>query len=161
MTGSSSDRPVATGRPADDRAATGRPADDRAAADELPLVAAWQQATHRLLEALDSELADLRLSAAEINALACFAGRPARTVRELVTATAQRPSTLTGVLDRLERRGLIERAANPADRRSIRVRLTPAGGRHYARVADAFEAVEQRLPERDVRRVLARIHEAV
>jgi MarR family transcriptional regulator, organic hydroperoxide resistance regulator len=142
-------------------AATARLADDRAAAGELPLVAAWQQITHRLLAALDHELADLGLSAAEINALACFAGSDARTVRELVAATAQRPSTLTGVLDRLERRGLVARAANPADRRSILVRLTPAGHTSADRVADAFAAVEARLPAADLRRVLARIHEAV
>ena len=103
-----------------------------------PLVADWQRVTHRLLAALDDALADLGLSAAEVNALACFAGREAVSVRELVAATAQRPSTLTGVLDRLERRGLIERGANPADRRSVLVSLTPDGRRHAARVAVAF-----------------------
>jgi DNA-binding MarR family transcriptional regulator len=128
---------------------------------ELPLVAVWQQVTHRLLGALDDELADLGLSAAEINALACFAGAGSRTVRELVAATAQRPSTLTGVLDRLERRGLIERTTNPADRRTVLVRLTPAGRTHAARVADAFAALERRLPAADVRRLLAALDEAV
>jgi MarR family transcriptional regulator, organic hydroperoxide resistance regulator len=125
----------------------------------LPLVAVWQQVTHRLLAALDHELADTGLSAAEINAVACFAGAESRTVRELVAATAQRPSTLTGVLDRLERRGLLERAANPADRRSVLVRLTPDGRTHAARVADAFAALEGRLPADEVRRLLAALGE--
>jgi MarR family transcriptional regulator, organic hydroperoxide resistance regulator len=127
----------------------------------LPLVAVWQQVTHRLLAALDHELADTGLSAAEINAVACFAGAESRTVRELVAATAQRPSTLTGVLDRLERRGLLERAANPADRRSVLVRLTPDGRTHAARVADAFAALEGRLPADEVRRLLAALGEVV
>jgi MarR family transcriptional regulator, organic hydroperoxide resistance regulator len=127
----------------------------------LPLVAVWQQVTHRLLAALDDELADTGLSAAEINAVACFAGAESRTVRELVAATAQRPSTLTGVLDRLERRGLLERAANPADRRSVLVRLTPDGRTHAARVADAFAALEGRLPADEVRRLLAALGEVV
>jgi MarR family transcriptional regulator, organic hydroperoxide resistance regulator len=127
----------------------------------LPLVAVWQQVTHRLLSALDEELADTGLSAAEINALACFGGAESRTVRELVAATAQRPSTLTGVLDRLERRGLLERAANPADRRSVLVRLTPDGRTHAARVADAFAALEGRLPADEVRRLLAALGEVV
>ncbi len=35
--------------------------------------------------------------------------------------------TLTSRLDRLERKGLVERAANPADRRSVEVVLTEAG----------------------------------
>jgi MarR family transcriptional regulator, organic hydroperoxide resistance regulator len=119
---------------------------------DLPLVADWQRATHRLLAALDDALADLGLSAAEINALACIDGHT--TVRDLVAATAQRPSTLTGVLDRLERRGLIERAANPADRRSVLVRLTPAGRTHAGRVARAYAELERRLPAAELRRVL-------
>jgi len=119
----------------------------------LPLVAEWQRVTHRLLAVLDEALADLGLSAAEINALACIGEET--TVRELVAATAQRPSTLTGVLDRLERRGSIERAPNPADRRSVLVRLTPEGRRQAARVAVAFTALEERLPAAELRRLLA------
>lgn len=125
----------------------------------LPLVAEWQRVTHRLLAALDDELADLGLSAAEVNALACMGDQA--TVRELVAATAQRPSTLTGVLDRLERRGLVERATNPADRRSVLVRLTPAGRTHAARVAAAFSALESRLPADEIRRLLGALDEAI
>jgi DNA-binding MarR family transcriptional regulator len=121
----------------------------------LPLIADWQRVTHLLLHAVETELSDLRLSTAETNALACFAGTRERTVRELVAATGQRPSTLTGVLDRLERRGLVTRAANPADRRSVVVELTPAGCSAAERVAAAFAAVEARLPAADVRRVLS------
>lgn len=124
---------------------------------EPPLIAVWQQITHRLLAALDDALADLRLSAGEINALACFAGRDAVSVRELVGATAQRPSTLTGVLDRLERRGLVERGANPKDRRSVLVRLTPDGRAHAARVAEAYGELERRLPAAELRRVLEEV----
>ena len=120
---------------------------------EPPLIAVWQQITHRLLTALDDALADLGLSAAEINVLACIGDRT--TVRDLVAATAQRPSTLTGVLDRLERRGLIERAANPADRRSVLVRLTPDGRTHAERVANAYAELERRLPAVELRGVLA------
>ena len=54
-----------------------------------------------------------------------------RTVRELVDATGQRPSTFTGVLDRLERRGLIERRAYPTDRRSILVDLNASRQRRW------------------------------
>jgi MarR family transcriptional regulator, organic hydroperoxide resistance regulator len=121
---------------------------------ELPLIAEWQRVTHGLLAGLDRELSELRLSAAEINALACFT-QPSRTVRELVHATGQRPSTLTGVLDRLERRRLIERRPHPTDRRSIAVHLTADGRVAADEVAAAFAAVEAGLPADDIRRVLA------
>ena len=121
---------------------------------ELPLIAEWQRVTHHLLAALDDALSDLGLTSAEINVLACFAGARTRAVRELVAATGQRPSTLTGVLDRLERRGLIARIANPADRRSIVIELTPDGRTAADRVATAFAQLEGGLPADDIRRVL-------
>jgi DNA-binding MarR family transcriptional regulator len=124
---------------------------------DLPLIAEWQRVTHLLLEAVEHELADLDLSAAEINALACFAGARARPVRDLVGATGQRPSTLTGVLDRLERRGLVTRTPNPHDRRSILVELTPAGRAAAARVAAAFAAVEARLPADTATRLISQV----
>lgn len=36
-------------------------------------------------------------------------------------------ATVTGVLDSLERRGFVRRSANPADRRSLLVEITPDG----------------------------------
>ena len=36
-------------------------------------------------------------------------------------------ATVTGLLDSLERRGFVSRSANPADRRSLLVEITPAG----------------------------------
>lgn len=37
------------------------------------------------------------------------------------------PSTMTGLLDRMERDGLVKRTPDPADRRAQRITLTPAG----------------------------------
>jgi DNA-binding MarR family transcriptional regulator len=45
------------------------------------------------------------------------------------------PSTVTGVLDRLERDGLVERITHPSDGRSTRLRLTRRGGALLARGA--------------------------
>jgi DNA-binding MarR family transcriptional regulator len=36
-------------------------------------------------------------------------------------------ATVTGLLDSLERRGFVKRSANPADRRSLMVEITPDG----------------------------------
>lgn len=38
-------------------------------------------------------------------------------------------STLTGLVDRVERRGLVQRVRDPTDRRAIQIALTATGGR--------------------------------
>ena len=101
---------------------------------------ALQRTTHHTLHALSGALADLNLSAAEINALGNLADRGALNVRELSAETGTRATTLTGVLDRLESRGYLTRELDPTDRRSFRLPLTEAGqavaGRVLAAVAD-------------------------
>jgi DNA-binding MarR family transcriptional regulator len=73
------------------------------------------------------ELEELGLTSAEINALAILADGRQRSVGELIAQTGSRATTLTGVLDRLERRGYVAREMDAADRRSFRVMLTEAG----------------------------------
>ena len=62
------------------------------------------------------------------------------TMRALADELACDASNATGIVDRLERRGLIERASDPADRRVKRVCLTAAGRRIRT-------AIEARLAE--------------
>jgi MarR family transcriptional regulator, organic hydroperoxide resistance regulator len=63
------------------------------------------------------------------------------------------PSTLTGVLQRLERRGLIERSVENADRRRSRLTLTRRGEqintRNTGTVESAIEATLQRVSAAD------------
>lgn len=61
---------------------------------------------------------------------------------ELIHQTLSSSGTMTNRIDRLTDRGLVERQANPADRRGVRVRLTQQGGETVtAAMADlvAFE----------------------
>ena len=98
---------------------------------------------HHTLHALSSSLADLNLTAAEINALANLAGRGALSVRELSAETGTRATTLTGVLDRLESRGYLRRELDPTDRRSFRLPLTDAGLAVAERVRAAVADLER------------------
>ena len=114
-------------------------------ADEDPgsAILALHRATHATLHALTTRLADLDLPAVDINALANLADGTGRTVGALATAAATRPSTLTSLLDRLTRRGYIERHTDPADRRSFVVVLTPAGQAAATRAAEAIADLER------------------
>lgn len=46
---------------------------------------------------------------------------------------------VTGITDALEREGLVARSDDPADRRALRVRLTPAGRRAFRAMAEEHE----------------------
>jgi DNA-binding MarR family transcriptional regulator len=106
---------------------------------------ALQRATHATLQVLAAELVDLDLTASEINALANLAdGRGGRTVSELGAAVGIRPTTLTSVLDRLERRGHISRGVRPGDRRVVLIELTPSGTATATAVREAMSALESR-----------------
>ena len=91
------------------------------------MVLALQRATHATLRARAGRLAGLGLSPSEINALAWLADGQVRSVGQLASDTATLPTTLTSLLDRLARRGLVTRQLDPADRRSFLVALTEEG----------------------------------
>lgn len=109
------------------------------------MIAALEAAVHRVLDHLAAELSDLGLRQAEINLLAQLQPSAPRSVGALAAATGQRPSTLTGVLDRLEQRHLVRRRINPADRRSFTIELTARGARAAARVHATFAALDERV----------------
>lgn len=132
------------------------------------MLLALQRAAHASAHALAAELAALDLTGSEINALANLAGRGGRTVSQLAAACGARPTTLTSVLDRLERRGHITRGSRPGDRRSVLVELTPAGRRAAGEVTAAIAGLERRalagLPPETVaalRRALTTLTEVI
>ena len=103
---------------------------------------ALQRATHATLHLISSALADLDLTAAELNALANLSDGQARTVSQLGAAVGSRPTTLTSVLDRLERRGLVTRTTRAADRRSVLIELTENGAATADEIARTIADLE-------------------
>ena len=103
---------------------------------------ALQRATHLTLHALGRRLAHLDLTAAEINALGALADGRERTVSELGAEVGSRPTTLTSVLDRLERRGHLRRGSRPGNRRVVVLSLTGPGRAIAAEVRQAMTDLE-------------------
>jgi DNA-binding MarR family transcriptional regulator len=62
------------------------------------------------------------------------------TMNQLAAFLGLDKSSVTGLVDRAERRGLVARVPSPADRRSVLVTLTDEGRALAARVQAAFEA---------------------
>jgi MarR family transcriptional regulator, organic hydroperoxide resistance regulator len=107
------------------------------------VVAELQRATHATLNALAASLAELSLTGSEQNVRAALADGQTRSVGELASATGTKSSTLTSVLDRLERGGQLERDVDYTDRRSVLIRLTPAGRWTAAKVREAIKDLEK------------------
>lgn len=106
------------------------------------MVLALQRATHHTMHALSAVLGDLKLSAAEINALANLGEGGTLNIRQLSQKTGTGATTLTGVLDRLESRGYLTREVDAGDRRSFRLPLTESGQAAAARVLAAATDLE-------------------
>ena len=67
------------------------------------------------------------------------------TQTQLVELTGSSPSAMTSRIDRLEARGLVQRAPDPRDRRATVVRLTPAGLDLVWRALEAVDEAQQAL----------------
>src|SRR5215471_18810817 len=58
---------------------------------------------------------------------------PGISAKEVAHVVRLHPSTITGILQRLTRKGLILRAADPVDTRRVRLRIQPAARRFTRR----------------------------
>src|SRR5450631_2007789 len=78
-------------------------------------------------------LRSIGMTPAQFDIIATLGNTAGMSCRELGERTLITKGTLTGVLDRLEARGLIRRKADTSDRRSMRITLTAAGEREFER----------------------------
>ncbi len=67
---------------------------------------------------------------------------------ELAEKVAQDRPTTTGLLDRLEKDGWIERKLDKRDRRTLRIYLTPHAKKHREAILKLFEETNQKFVSR-------------
>jgi DNA-binding MarR family transcriptional regulator len=91
------------------------------------LIPSLERATHTVALWLESRLKDESLTQAEAHIVGYLAGARPTSINDLHRHFGHRRSTLTSVLDRLERRGYARRESHPTSRRSVMVSLTPEG----------------------------------
>ncbi len=83
-----------------------------------------QQAVHQLFK---EELAQFEVTPGQYAVLKCLWDENGQTARQLADRLYVDGSTMTGLLDRMERKGLVERHHNSKDRRALKVVLTNKG----------------------------------
>ncbi len=84
-------------------------------------------------------LADTNLTAVQAMVLNFLGQEDSTTARELSERTGLDTATLTGVIDRLEASGWIERRRHPSDRRAIHICLTDQGREIVPRIRKKME----------------------
>lgn len=117
--------------------------------EAIEIAARLHSAAIHLLRALRREDTALGISAAALSALSVvgFGGR--RTLSELAVAEQVSRPSITRIVSALERDGLVQRVAEPADGRVAWVEITPAGreilqqgpDRRTARLADQLRTL--------------------
>jgi DNA-binding MarR family transcriptional regulator len=99
--------------------------ENEAAATEA--LAALRLASHGVRTMMDRWLEHLDLSEGRMGVLWRLRVKGSMTLGDLAESQDVSPRNITGLVDHLEKDGLVERFADPEDRRATRVRLAPAG----------------------------------
>lgn len=96
-------------------------------------------------DVLDAALAPAGLSSDEFAVYSVLTAVTTITPTELARWMAAAPTTVSSYVKRFEARGHVAREPNPMDRRSYRIRLTPAGRRAHQKAATLFTPVRTQL----------------
>jgi MarR family transcriptional regulator for hemolysin len=132
--------------------------------DDLPFEIA--ETAHAMRRAFDRRAVSLGVTRAQWKVLFRLTRTPGLRQVELAEMLDVEPITLSRIVDRLEEAALVERAADPADRRAWRLQVTEKAKPLVAKlralgselVDEAFEGVDKSELER-VRAVLAQVRE--
>ena len=136
------------------------PQDPVALLGELALTSAW------LVSAVDRVLEDAAgLTYTAVAILQAAADQPGIAMGELNAVVTLSGSGLTRAVDRLLATGLVEREADPSDRRVVRINLTHEGRRRLTKANRAQSAVLTELlspltatETRQMRLLMAKLH---
>ena len=96
---------------------------------------------------IDSALAPSGLDGDEFAIYSMLTAASSITPSELARWMAAPPTTVSSYVKRFQARGHVERESNPADGRSYRIKLTPAGRRAHRAAAKLFIPTRMRVEE--------------
>ena len=84
-------------------------------------------AQHEVFQTFSSGLAQFNITPGQYGVLSCLWQNGPSTPKEIAQTLRLENSTISGVLDRMQKRGLIDRVVDPNDRRSVQVVPTEEG----------------------------------
>lgn len=97
--------------------------------------------TYQAFTSYDEEhIRQLGLTVPQFDVLATLGNTPGMTMGQIAEKTLSTKGTLTGIVDRLEKKGLVQRVVPPENRRCFIIVLTPAGEKLFEEVFPAHIA---------------------
>jgi DNA-binding MarR family transcriptional regulator len=99
----------------------------------------------RIFKAVDIEMSKLGFTAAQWTILRVLAAGEPPTAADLCRQLNYDTGSMTRMLSRLERKGVITREPSESDRRVVRLRLTPAGRKLHPKLRDVVIRVLNHL----------------
>lgn len=99
----------------------------------------------RIFKAVDIEMSRLGFTAAQWAILRHLAANDAPTAADLCRQLNYDTGSMTRMLSRLERKGVIAREPSDSDRRIVRLRLTPAGRKLHPKLREVVIRVLNHL----------------
>ncbi|HUO43509.1 MAG TPA: MarR family transcriptional regulator [Burkholderiales bacterium] len=125
-----------------------------------------------LFDRLDHALEPFELTTPQYVVIVLLANGIASKASDICRTVAHDPGAMTRVIDRLEERKLVRRVPDPADRRALKLELTPEGRALYPKVIavavgmindllEGFTKAEVRQMEDFMKRILENAGETV
>jgi DNA-binding MarR family transcriptional regulator len=111
----------------------------------LEFLSPLHKASRQITLYLEAHTRALGVSPSEGHLLTYLHSYAPAPVGELVRVFGMKQSTLTSMLDRLERAGLLRREVNGSDRRSLLVHVTPTGSELAERLNACLETLEAEI----------------
>ena len=130
----------------------------------MPVVRELVRAYQAFRSYSDADIRQLGLTSSQFDDFATLGNTPGMTFKQLAEKTLTTKGELTGIIDRLEKKGLVRREVPPEDRRSFIAVLTPEGERvfqetfpaHIAHLKQRFERLDRQELE-EIRVALEKI----
>jgi DNA-binding MarR family transcriptional regulator len=124
----------------------------------LEFLSPLHKASRQITMYLEDQTRELGVSPIEGHVLTYLRKYAPAPVGELVRVIGLKQSTLTSLLDRLERATLVRRELNPADRRSFLIHLTGRGRELASRLNRLLEKLEDDIRTRLLRTEVKGFH---
>ncbi|MFZ7104233.1 MAG: MarR family winged helix-turn-helix transcriptional regulator [Peptococcaceae bacterium] len=103
-----------------------------------------QQAVFQFFKA---RLADYDVTPVQYGILGCLWEENGQTPKQIAYHLSLDGSTITGILDRMENKGLVQRTPDPNDRRALRVILTEKGMELQEPIQEIIYAANEKVLE--------------